>query len=148
MCTGAEIAIFATVAGGAFAADQQVRSGKQTQEDLEAQGAFARLQAAKKAARMRRSNAKFIARQRAGFASSGVVVGSGTPLAVVADTAAELELNALNVNLTGINAEARAVFQGKQARRAANVQAIGTLLSTAGTAATIGAAKPAAGGTP
>ena len=85
------------------------------------QGEFARLQAAKKAARMRRGNAQFLASQKAAFVSGGVALSFGSPLDVLGETAEELELDALSVQVSGENEKRFAEFEAKQIKTAAKI---------------------------
>ncbi len=66
------------------------------QAEAETQAALAE---AKKQAR---EGKRFLARQRAAFAVSGVAIGRGTPLAVVVETAAELKAEELTILREGI----------------------------------------------
>lgn len=82
---------------------------------------------------------RLMAKQRAILGKSGVLADTGSPLALQAQQAGELELAALDAERSG-NVEATQLRQqavldrmaGKAARRAGNLGAAGTVLSTAG----------------
>ena len=93
----------------------------------------------------RAQNAALLARQRTLYAKSGVTM-AGTPLLVQAASAMELEKEALNVQQTAnteANRQRRAAIldrmEGKSARRAGTLNAVGTILSGASSAAAMGA---------
>lgn len=84
-------------------------------------------------------NRKLMSRQRALLAKSGVIADTGSPLALQAQQAGELEMAALDAERTG-NVEASQLRQqavldrmaGRAAKRAGTLGAAGTILSTAG----------------
>lgn len=87
----------------------------------------------------RQRNRTLMSKQRAMLAKSGVLAETGSPLALQAKQAGELELAALDAERSG-NVEAAQLREqavsdrmaGKAARRAGNLGAAGTILSTAG----------------
>jgi hypothetical protein len=91
-----------------------------------------------RAQQQRDANRRFLSKARAIGGTQGVVQSSGSPLEVLADNAAQLELGALEVERTG-NIQAGQLrtqgvldrIEGKSARRAANYASAGTILSTA-----------------
>jgi len=93
----------------------------------------------------RAANAKVLSRQRALYAKSGVVL-EGTPLLVQAQTAGDLEKEALDIERVN-NLDARRhsagatqdLMSGKAARRAGNIGAVGGILQGVGSAASMGA---------
>lgn len=92
--------------------------------------------------RRRRENKRLMGRARARLAKSGVVE-EGTPLEVMAETAGQLELAALDEQRAASAESSRlrsqagmSLWEGKQAARAGTTQAGATLLS--GTAKTSG----------
>jgi hypothetical protein len=149
--TLAIIAIAATVAGAGVSAYSSYEAGK-SQEALGKYNqavmnneALARQADARAAANAQRAqNEALKAKQRALYAKAGVVT-AGTPLLVQAEQAATLEMAALDIERTG-NVEAGRMraqgdldrMQGKIARRGANMQAVGTILQGAGSAASMG----------
>jgi hypothetical protein len=62
--------------------------------------------------RHREKSKRTIATQRTLFGKAGVVSETGTPLLVMADTAAEAELDAISIRLAGSAEEARIVAEG------------------------------------
>ncbi len=83
-----------------------------------------------------------ISTQRAAYGASGVVVGEGSPLVVMADTARQGEKEALMIRYGGsvegtglLNRAQLQTFYGKAARRAGKIGATTTLLSGLGSAA-------------
>jgi len=150
--TLAIVAIAATVAGAGISAYSSYEAGK-SQEALGKYNqavmnneALARQADARAAANAQRAqNEALKAKQRALYAKAGVV-SAGTPLLVQAEQAATLEMAALDIERTG-NIEAGRMraqgdldrMQGKIARRGANMQAAGTILQGAGSAAGMGA---------
>jgi hypothetical protein len=91
---------------------------------------------------MQRQKERLTASQRAGFAKGGATITSGTPLLLMAEQAGDAELDILNLQrnrameVTALKSEATLQkFQGKQAARAANIQAGATVIGGAGKAA-------------
>lgn len=148
--TLAIVAIAATVAGAGISAYSSYEAGK-SQEALGKYNqavmqneALQRQQDARAAANAQRAqNEALKAKQRALYAKAGVV-SAGTPLLVQAEQAATLEMAALDIERTG-NVEAARLraqgdldrMQGRIARRGANMQAFGTILQGAGSAASM-----------
>lgn len=95
-----------------------------------------------RANQQREANRRFIGSQRAKGGGSGVLQSTGSPLEVLADSAQQLELSALETERTG-NIQAgqlrqQAVFDrysAKSVRRGANYASAGTILGTAGNVA-------------
>lgn len=144
-------AITTSVVGTGVSAYNQYQAGKaqnriaqQNANNEEIEAAAAERDARIFANNQRAQGEKLLARQRALYAKSGVVM-EGTPLLVQADTAAELEKEALEIErqgeLTGYRRRAQARLdrmQGASAKRAGRYGAIGTILSGAGSAAGMG----------
>ena len=96
-----------------------------------------------KAAIIERCIRRIRAEAAAAFASSGVSVADGTPLKIDEEIARGGELDALNTIISGgresdtLKREAAAFgAQGRAARKAGQMQAVGTLMSGASSAAT------------
>jgi hypothetical protein len=77
------------------------------------------------------------ASQEAAYASSGAVVGSGTPLLVLAEQAGAMEKDILNqrrsrmMEAQGLRSEAAMLkYEGRMAKRAGTIGAVSTLLGT------------------
>lgn len=147
MATGLGIASLGIqLFGSAKSAQQQQAAGETSQQigEFNAQiaeqnAALARSQAAVEEARVRKSAEAFKGKQKAAFTASGVDPGTGSPLLVLADTAREAEIEALNVRrrgeiqATGFEQEAVGErFTGAQAVKAGSTGAKATILSGAG----------------
>lgn len=138
-------AVALTVVAGGFSAYSSYQQGKKAQAwnnynaQLEEQNAAtAARDAAIAANQTRRQNARVLARQRAAFAANGVVGDTGSPLLTQAEQAGYLEMGALETERQGtIEAgkhRQQAVLDrmsGKIARQSGDMQAAGTILSTA-----------------
>lgn len=132
-------------AGTALSAYGQYQQGKSAQSlaqynaTLDRRNAdTARLQATAEEERFRRQAARQRGEQVGKIAASGVVVNTGSPLLVLADSAREAEMDALNIRYggelkaQGLEANARSEeFQGKNAKRQGIIGAGSTLLSGA-----------------
>lgn len=102
----------------------------------------AELTAQENAKRQRKENRHRLAAIRSKVAKSGVAMGTGSPLDVLAQTAGNLELEALDLFREGelrrrslLNQASMSVYQGQQAKSAANTQAIGSLIGGVSSAA-------------
>lgn len=117
------LATLASVAGTAQIAQgvQQERAARQQARSLEQRGAA-------EARRRRREARRLIARQRAAFAAAGVDPAGVGPVDLLSDTAGREEL-AAQLSEFPFQAEAEALkFRGRQARDAAIVSGITTIL--------------------
>jgi len=108
---------------------QQIRQGKQQQQIFEfnaqvsqQKATLAKQSGKLRADRLRRQARTFSAKQTAAFAKAGVRL-TGSPLQVLADTAAELELDArieeFNTEVDVLNAQTNAqldIIRGREAR--------------------------------
>lgn len=91
-------------------------SSSQAASDIARQNAaLARQQAAQQERELRRKNRQILGRQRALFSKSGVQL-EGTPLLVQQETAAEGELDALNIRHSGNLRSAQFLNQARAAR--------------------------------
>jgi hypothetical protein len=161
--TMAALSLAATAASGVMAAGGAVAQGRAQKKQAAYQAQVERNNAqiatwqaadAVQRGRIEEQNqrlkvARIAGSQRAGFASSGVELGSGSPLDVLMDTAQLGELDALTIrsnaereaygyttqssNLTAQSGLTR--MAGRNAQTAGYISAGSTLLSTAGTAA-------------
>ncbi len=127
-------------------AQQQKAAGKAEQEAanynakiLENEAVAKRQEASTNAEDIRSRNAAVLAEQRARFGASGLSTTSGTPLYVMADTAAKGELDALRIlhagelEATGLQSSAGMQrWQGEIARQTSKAKARTTLLTGAG----------------
>ena len=140
------IAVAVVVVGGALTAYSQHESGQAAKATTKYNAKLAENEAKAKeqqahveSRQMQKQKERLLAAQRAGFAKGGAVITEGTPLLLMAEQAGEAELDILNqqrnraMEATSLKSEATLQkYQGKQAARAANIQAAGTVLSTAG----------------
>ena len=124
-----------------FQAGQAASAQSQFQANvLQQQATRRRREATIRETDFRRRQARLSGRQRALFGGAGVVPSVGTPLLVQEDTAAEIELAALNIRAGGAveatRLEQEAAFQrrfGRSASRAGALRAGSTLLTGFGT---------------
>lgn len=124
--SGAEALIALTAVGTGFQVISAVAQG-QSQASMaeynakvaEAQAAQVREAAAFEERRSRDSARRFLSTQRALYGASGVTVEEGSPLLVMADTAAESELDALAIRYSGSVEAARAQSQAALDRMSA-----------------------------
>ena len=148
-------AMVATAVGSGVSAYSSYQSGKATQRINEYNAKLAEQAALDKerdgkiiANATRANNERIKSRQRALFAKGGVVSGTGSPLMVMAEQAAQLEMGALDAERTATNESSslrtQAVLDrmaGKAARQAGTLNAVGTVLSGAGQAGAMYASK-------
>lgn len=164
----------ATVAMGAFSANAQYQAGRSQQKAYEYQaevskreGELSQAAANMEAASIERQGAQeediarqrlrvLLGRQRSLYAKAGVDLSTGSPLTVLAATAAEGEQDALTIRASaeeqaaitryqgrigqyrsGLEAEGSR-FSGRSARLTGKTQATTTVLSTLGTVAAMG----------
>jgi len=113
---------------------------------LEREAEMARQNAALEAEQQRKAGERMKGAQRAAFAKAGVDVGSGSPLDVLAETAAETELAVSTIKWAGEQQARRAIsaaeasrMKGDAAKRASYWGAGTTLLSGASRMASQGA---------
>ena len=160
MCEPTTILLAATAAGTALTAYGQYQQGQAAEAQGRYQAAVSRnnqiiaermakdaLERGKTEEALHRQKVeRFKGAQRAALAKSGVVVDQGSALDVLLDTAEMGELDALTIRsnaereaygyrVKGMNFAAEgelAKLRGKAQRRAANIQAMGTILGGTG----------------
>lgn len=146
--TLAVVAIGASLVGGGISAYSQYQAGKSQEAlnnynaSLESQNAnTASRDAAIQANQTRLQNQRIQAKQRAAFASSGVIGETGSPLLVQTEQAGYLEMGALEIerqgNIRAAQYSQQAVLDrmaGKAARTAGNLNATATILGSIGKA--------------
>ena len=134
--------------GSALSAYGTYKAGRQAKDNAyynaklkEQQAKLTREAMATETAGAHRDARRMKATQEAGYASSGAVVGEGTPLLVLAEQAGAMERDILNDRRTrmleeqGLQSEARMLrYEGKQAKKAGTIGAVSTLLGGAGQA--------------
>lgn len=125
MCTGLELAL---LGGVGLSAAGQVGAARTQSKVLEREAELGMREAQFEEARLREGAEALRGRQRVAAAKAGVAP-SGSVLEVMRKSAEEAELEALNIQF-GAEAGAQArLFEAKQIRRAAPIQAAGTLLT-------------------
>jgi len=128
MCTGLELAL---LGGVGLSAVGQVGAARTQSKVLEREAELGRREAQFEEARLREGAEELRGRQRVAAAKSGVAP-SGSVLEVMRKSAEEAELEALNIQF-GAEAGAQArLFEAKAIKRAAPIQAAGTLLTGVG----------------
>jgi len=133
---GASVGGLALTAYGQHEAGQAAKAtGKYNAKLAENEAIAKEQQAHIESMQMQKQKERLQAAQRAGFAKSGAVITKGTPLLLMAEQAGIAELDILNqqrnraLEATALRSEASlSKFQGKQAAKAANIQAGTTLL--------------------
>lgn len=141
----ADLGLFSIGAGGLMSAYSQLQAGKAAADVadynaqvLEYQAGVSRETAAYEEKRLRRAAERIKSTQRARYAKAGVTF-EGSPLAVLADTAAEAEMDALAIRYAGetraASYEMEAIgsrWEGKMAKMTGRIGAMQTILSTGG----------------
>jgi hypothetical protein len=112
-------------------------AGKHNAEIMRQQAETANQEARENSKRQRRNNERQLATMRANLSSQGTGVSSGAPLAILGDTASELELRVLDGYRAADNQRSQlltqadtSVWKGKMAMKSSRVNAFGTLLNT------------------
>lgn len=129
MCTGLELAL---IGGAATSAVSQFQGASTQSKLLEREAALGKASAAFEESQLRKRGVSLAGSQRVAAAKSGVTQ-TGSILDVMRQTAEDVELEALNIQF-GAEASSQArLFEAKQIKRAAPIQAASTLLSGFGT---------------
>lgn len=131
---------------GGISAASSIAGGVSAQQAGQAEAKRLREAGQIEAADRRRQTSRLLARQTVAFAASGIDVGTGTPLQVLADTVAEEELAALRIE-AGRTAQAEsAEFRGDQALIQGVTGGITTVLGSAAAFSTLGGGGPQTSG--
>ncbi len=130
------IAIAASVAGTAMSAIGQYRAGQAQEAANEYNAQITERKAVQEEQASRDRLRKLMGTQRAMYAKAGVNLSSGSPLLVLAETAAEGEKEALNIRYGGQEESNLQRFYGTQAKKAGTIGAASTLLTGLGQAGT------------
>ncbi len=144
MCSPIPVAVGLLAASGVTSAVSSIAAGRSAKKISEYNARIARQQAADATLRgkaaegtHRRRVSQLIGRQRAAIGASGAAVDQGSAFDIIEDTVALGELDALQIRnnaareALGYETQATSLlFQGRLARREANVQAFSTLLGT------------------
>ena len=127
------------------AADARGKAADYEARISEEQAAQTQAAATEQARMVRKSGRAITGTQAALYSAAGVQSGTGTPLEIMANTAKEVELDALKTvyagNVEAANLRRQAVltrYGARIARREATTSAIGSLLSGGGRALLIG----------
>jgi hypothetical protein len=140
------VAGVALTAYGQYEAGQSAKATANYNAKLAENEAIAKEQQARvESQQMQKNKERLLASQRAGFAKGGAVITEGTPLLLMAEQAGTAELDILNqqrnraMEATSLRSEATiSKFSGKQAARAGNIGAAGTVIGGAGSIALAG----------
>lgn len=129
---GAGLSVGGKLIGGAAAS----RAGAQSGFEAIRAGAFARIKALSEARDIREEGEKFVAKQYTGFAKSGVVLDTGSPLLTMSESYRMIERDAIRTEQYGAeaarqkSAEANMLFrQARNAGAQAMLGAMGTMIS-------------------
>lgn len=117
--------------GGIAGAAGALSAGRSQQQASNYNAESARIEAESRAAAQRAENTRRMGTLRANIGKSGAT-SAGTPLLVLAESAANAEIDALNTLYTGQRQSDLYRMQGSNARRAGNINAGTSLLTTAG----------------
>ena len=128
------ILLGASAIGTVFSARAQYQAGAAEEAGREYTAQITERKAAQEELASREKLRKLMAGQRALYAKAGVDISSGSPLLVLAETAAEGEKEALAIRAGGLEEAELERYYGRQAGRAGKVRAAGTLLTGLGRA--------------
>lgn len=145
---GTGISVYSAYEQGQVAASAAERNAKAAQN----QAANADLENRENIRRQRVENQRLLSQQRVGYAASGVQIGNGSPLEQQADTAAILELDALDRNRASLSQQQSLFDQSASFRASASnyrtagaLNAAGSLFSGVGSMASTGYSANRAG---
>lgn len=151
MCEPISMSIAAglMIAGAAVSAKASVDAGNYQAQVAENQAKMELWKGQAEEQAVREATQQALGEQRAEYAARGINPNFGTPVNVQAATAEKGELDALTIRVNSKNTAAGLISQGRAAKAAGQMDAISTVLSTAGKVASMWATPvPAAGGTP
>ena len=161
MCDPVTMTTLAVVAG-ATQAYSQVQAGRTAEatgnynaREMENQATSIRNKGTEEENIKRRETAEFLSKQRAMLGASGIDIGSGSAADLQQDTELLGEVDALRIR-RNFTDQAETVerqseltrSEGRSAKRAANLSALGTVLTTAATVGMINAPVPAGAAAP
>lgn len=125
------------LASGFQGAEAALENARAVEEAALFNSLLAEQEGATESARLRRRNRRLLSSQRVKFAKAGVRL-EGTPMEVLAQNAAELELDAANVSIAARNTseleQMRASNARRQGKRSARASILGGSARAAGTA--------------
>jgi hypothetical protein len=159
MCDPVTMTTLAVVAGGTQAYSQYSQgraaeaTGNYNARELENQATSIRNKGAEEENIKRRETAEFASKQRAMLGASGIDIDTGSAGDLQEDTQLLGEVDALRIRRnyaekadTTDRQAVQTKAEGRAAKRAANLAAMGTVLTTAATAGMINAPAPTGGG--
>jgi hypothetical protein len=128
--------IFAGVSavGSIMSANAQVQEGKAQEAAYNYNAQVTTQNAATEEEASRLKLRKLLGTQAAMYAKAGIDLSSGSPLLMLADTAAQGEQEALSIRYKGQNEANLQRFYGQQASKTATAKATGTLVTGLGNA--------------
>jgi hypothetical protein len=126
------VALGVGIVGTGLSAYSQYQAGAAQKEAYDYNAEIVQQKAAYDEAQARDRLRKLMSTQRALYAKAGVDLTSGSPLLVLAQTAAEGEEEALNIRRTGYNEAQLQKYYGSQAKTAGTLGAGSTLLTGLG----------------
>lgn len=135
--------------GGVVSGTGSIIGGIAAKRQAAVEAEFLRRLGVIEAGDVRRENRRRLASQQVAFAASGVDPGSGSPIDVLGDMAAELELAALRTQFSRESSALALKRQGAQALFEGVVSGVGSIVSSATTFGVGGGttASASAGGT-
>jgi hypothetical protein len=116
--------------GTALSAMGSIRQGQAAEMSANFNAESARMQGEAKEAVQRRDSQRVFGQTRAAIGKSGITT-AGTPMTVIAESAANAEIDALNTQFGSLREEALYRARGKYDKQAAYMQAGATLLGGA-----------------
>ena len=126
---GLAFQVGSTIVGGIAA-----KEAADTEADiLEQEGAFYKKQAIEEAGRFEEAGESFISGQKAGFAAGGVKLGTGSPLAVMQESEANLAQDVARIKEAGENAAALAKSRAEVTRKEGGFALAGSFLGAGST---------------
>ena len=134
MAAALPVLLGVSIAGTALSAVGQYRAGQAASAAHEYSAGIIERRSAQEEELSRERLSKLMASQRALYAKAGVDISSGSPLLVLAETAAEGEKEALAIRRGGKEEATLERYYGKQAKRAGKIGAFSTFLTGMGQA--------------
>ena len=134
----------ASAIGSISSARAQKQAGEQEQIGFNLQAAQIERQGIQEEEISRTKLKRLLATQRAAYAKAGVDISSGSPLTILAATAAEGEKEALNIRMGTEESAEMARFSGRTARSVGESRSKATLLGGLGSAGSFLVNRPKA----
>lgn len=125
------------IAGAAVSAKASIDAGNYQAQVADNQAKLTMWKAQAEEQNVREKTAQMIAEQRAEYGARGINPNFGTPVNIQAQTAGQGELDALTLRVNAKNEAAGLISQGQAAKSLGKMQAISTVLQTAGKVASM-----------